>query len=108
MFLITISKINKWGQQGNMSKLIDALNNEDEEIRKASALTLGRLGDRSILEYLDKALKVETNSFVRMDIESSIKLIKSKKFIEGKPIFSEVGSSSQLQPVMNFSAKLGS
>jgi HEAT repeat protein len=78
MLLITISKINKWGQQGKVTKLLEALNNEDEEIRKAAALTLGRIGHSGLVDNMKTALYKESDIFVRFDIESAIKLLESQ------------------------------
>ncbi|MBN2746073.1 MAG: HEAT repeat domain-containing protein [Bacteroidales bacterium] len=78
MLLITISKINKWGQQGKVTKLLEALSNENEEIRKAAALTLGRIGHSGLVDNMKIALLKETDIFVRFDIESAIKLLESQ------------------------------
>lgn len=108
MLLITISRINKWGQQGNISKLLSALNHEDEEIRKAAALTLGKIGDHKIIEHLTYAIELEQNVFVKNDMETSLMMIKEKKFITGKPIFNEKEFPSNLKPLINYNIKLGS
>ena len=64
MFLITISKIDRWGREKNFPKLVEALNHDDDEVRKAAALCLGRIGDNSLLETLEYALSNDTNIFV--------------------------------------------
>ena len=106
MLLITISKIDKWGKEKNFAKLVDALNNDDDEVRKAAALCLGRVGDSSVLDSLEYALNNDTNIFVKKDIESAIRLIKAKKYITGKPIFNE--ETVNLEPAYHYHIKVGS
>jgi HEAT repeat protein len=79
MFLMSITKINRWAQKGNINKLLDALHNENEEIRKAAALTIGQVGDSSHVEYLVSALKQESNFFVQQDLKSSISIVQNRK-----------------------------
>jgi len=107
MLLITISKIDRWGRERNINKLLDSLKYDDDEIRKAAALCLGRVGDASILEILEYAYKTENNIFVKKDISSAIRQIKDKKFIPGTPIF-EDNNVGELQPAFSYQAKLGS
>jgi len=106
MFLITISKIDRWGREKNFPKLVEALNHDDDEVRKAAALCLGRIGDNSLLETLEYAFSNDTNIFVKKDIESAILLIKAKKYIHGKPIFNE--EVVNLRPAYNYRVKVGS
>lgn len=79
MLLITISKITKWGKQGNTAKLTQALFHENDEIRKAAALTLGLLGDPNSINSLTQAIEKEENNFVRKDIESALTILRSKE-----------------------------
>jgi len=106
MFLITISKIDRWGREKNLTKLVEALSNDDDEVRKAAALCLGRIGDSSILETLEYAYKNDSNMFVKKDIESAITLIKGKKYIHGKPIFED--EVVNMKPSYNYRIKVGS
>ena len=106
MFLITISKVDRWGREKNFAKLVEALNYEDEEVRKAAALCLGKIGDASLLETLEYAFNTDPNVFVKKDIESAISLIKAKKYVQGKPIFNE--GIINLQPVYSYRVKVGS
>jgi len=106
MLLITISKVDRWGREKNFAKLVEALNYDDDEVRKAAALCLGRIGDTSLLETLEYALNNDSNMFVKKDIESAISLIKAKKYVQGKPIFNE--EIINLQPVYSYQVKVGS
>lgn len=106
MFLITISKIDRWGREKNLTKLVEALNHDDDEVRKAAALCLGRIGDSSILDTLEYAFNNDSNMFVKKDIESAITLIKAKKYIHGKPVFED--EVVNMRPNFNYPIKVGS
>ena len=75
MRYFTIPKIEKWCANKNMSRLIDALNSEDSEIRKASILCLGSIGDAVALEPLEYLLLNDPDGFVRITAERAIQNI---------------------------------
>ena len=68
----TITRIEKWCEQRNMSRLIDALNNSDPEIRKASILCLGTFGDAIAVESLDYILNNDPDEFVQFEAQRAI------------------------------------
>lgn len=76
MRYFTISKIRKWGIEKNMARLIEALNSPDPEIRKASILCLGEIGDAVTLSSLEYLYEHDEDIFVRVDIEKAISNIK--------------------------------
>ncbi|RLD67167.1 MAG: hypothetical protein DRI84_03215 [Bacteroidetes bacterium] len=72
MSYFTIKKIEKWSKNKETSRLIDALNSEDSEIRKASILSLGSIGDAVALESLQYIIDNDTDEFVKMTAEQAI------------------------------------
>ena len=109
MLIVTISKIDRWGREKNIDKLIEALEHSDEEIRKAAALCLGKVADKSVLDDLWSAYKKDNNVFVKQDIKKAIDLIKSKKFIPtGTPIFSDTVGVKELKPALSWRFRQGS
>jgi len=72
MRYFTIAKIQKWCTDKNMSRLIDALNSADPEIRKASILCLGEMGDAVAMKPLEYLLKHDEDRFVRIVAEKAI------------------------------------
>jgi hypothetical protein len=75
MRYFTIKKIEKWCTNKEMSKLIDALNCENPEIRKASILCLGSMGDAVALESLEYIVENDSDKFVRINAERAIENI---------------------------------
>jgi len=109
MLIVTISKIDRWGREKNIDKLIEALEHSDEEIRKAAALCLGKVADRSVLDVLESAYERDANVFVKQDIKKAINLIKSKKFIPvGTPIFANTAGVKELKPAFSWRFRQGS
>lgn len=76
MKYFTIAKVNMWCEAKNMSRLLDALNSSDSEIRKASVLCLGEMGDAVVLESLEYLLLYDPDTFVRITAERAILNIK--------------------------------
>ena len=72
MRYFTINRVEKWCTKKDMPKLIDALNCEDAEIRKAAILCLGSVGDAVALDYLDYIVKNDPDKFVRIDAQRAI------------------------------------
>jgi len=72
MRYFTITKIEKWCEKKNISRLIDALNNSDPEIRKASILCLGTFGDAIATESLEYIWKNDPDHFVRFEARRAI------------------------------------
>ena len=72
MSYFTIKKIEKWSNNQDISRLIDALNCEDSEIRKASILSLGSIGDAVALESLQYIIDNDTDDFVKMTAEQAV------------------------------------
>jgi len=72
MRYFTIAKVQKWCENKNTSRLIEALNSNDAEIRKASVLCLGALGDAVALESLEYILQNDKDTFVRITAERAI------------------------------------
>ena len=76
MRYFTIAKIEKWCESKNISRLIDALNSQDAEVRKASVLCLGGMGDAIALEALEYIFENDPDRFVRINAERAIINIK--------------------------------
>jgi len=76
MRYFTIKKIEKWFSKKEVSKLIDALNSEDPEIRKASVLCLGSIGDAVAVDALYNIRENDPDIFVRINAERAIENIK--------------------------------
>ena len=76
MRLFTINKIERWCNNEELSKLIDALNCQDPEIRKASVLCLGSMGNAVALEPLEYLANHDPDVFVRFDATKAIENIK--------------------------------
>jgi hypothetical protein len=76
MRYFTIARIQKWCTEKNMSRLIDALNSTDPEIRKASILCLGEMGDAVALKPLEYVLEHDEDLFVRINVEKAISNIR--------------------------------
>ena len=93
MRYFTITRIEKWCEQRNMSRLIDALNNSDPEIRKASILCLGTFGDAIAVESLDYILNNDPDEFVQFEAKRAINNIQRigiDSRIKLEPIATEV------------------
>ncbi|OIP00949.1 MAG: hypothetical protein AUJ98_06080 [Bacteroidetes bacterium CG2_30_33_31] len=109
MRLITISKIDRWSKSNNLEKLVESLKDERDEIRKAAALSLGHIGDSSVLDVLIYALDNDPNAFVKKDIEKAINSIKTKyPILIGKNIFNENIESLNIQTAYSVNVKYGS
>jgi hypothetical protein len=72
MRYFTIKKIEKWCSDKDVAKLIDALNAESPEIRKASILCLGSMGDAVALDALEYIHQNDPDDFVRINAERAI------------------------------------
>lgn len=77
MSYFTVKKIEKWFINKDMSRLIDALNCENPEIRKASILCLGAIGDAVAMEPLQHILEYDIDEFVKMTAKDAIVNIKT-------------------------------
>ena len=75
MRYFTIKKIEKWCEQKDLPKLIDALNSENPEIRKASILCLGSIGDAVVINSLEHVKKNDPDEFVRINASRAIESI---------------------------------
>jgi HEAT repeat protein len=64
--IVTISRISKWGQTRNITKLIDALQTDDAELRKAVCLCLGEIKTADALLALRYIEKTDSDPFVRL------------------------------------------
>ena len=90
MLLMTITKINKWANDGNISKLFFVLERgEDEELRKAAALSIGKLCDSSHSKVLSQLISQEKSPFVKKDMLSALEQIKDRAPTEVKAVFNE-------------------
>jgi len=72
MNYFTINKIEKWSIKKDISRLIDALNCDNSEIRKASILCLGSIGDAVALDSLQYIVDNDTDEFVKITAEQAI------------------------------------
>jgi HEAT repeat protein len=72
MSYYTVKKIEKWFTNRDISRLIDALNSDNPEIRKASILCLGSFGDAVAIEPLQHVLEYDVDEFVKMTAQDAI------------------------------------
>ncbi len=70
--LITISRIKKWGKNKEVSKLIDALQSPDAELRKAICLSLGETKSADALLALRYLEQNDRDVFVQMTARRAI------------------------------------
>jgi HEAT repeat protein len=70
--LITIDRIKKWGKKQDLSKLIDALETPDAELRKAICLSLGETKSADALLALRYLEQYDPDVFVQMTARRSI------------------------------------
>lgn len=70
--LITIERIKKWGNNKDISKLIDALETHDAELRKAICLSLGETKSADALLALRYLEQNDPDVFVQMTARRSI------------------------------------
>jgi len=70
--LITIERIKKWGKNQDLSKLIDALETPDAELRKAICLSLGETKSADALLALRYLEQNDPDVFVQMTARRSI------------------------------------
>lgn len=70
--LITIERIKKWGKKQDLSKLIDALETPDAELRKAICLSLGETKSADALLALRYLEQNDPDVFVQMTARRSI------------------------------------
>lgn len=76
--ITNIHRVNQWRKKGNISRLVNALNCSDSEVRKAAALSLGELGDPNAIQHLELAMDKDLDFFVKKDMERAIVSIRSK------------------------------
>ena len=99
MRYFTITKIEKWCAQKNISRLINALNNLDPEIRKASILCLGSIGDAIATESLEYIWNNDPDPFVRFEANRAIKNIQKiglDSRIKMEPSFEQVNLQANI------------
>ncbi len=70
--LITIGRIKKWGKKQDISKLIEALETPDAELRKAICLSLGDTKSADALLALRYLEQHDPDVFVQMTARRSI------------------------------------
>lgn len=75
---LTIKKIQKWDKNQEVSKLINALKTEDEELRKTICLVLGKTKSADALLALRYISKNDKNEFVRITATKSISFMIDK------------------------------
>jgi HEAT repeat protein len=69
---VTISRIKKWDKEKNVSMLIDALQTNETELRKAICLSLGESKSADALLALRYLEKNDSDEFVRITANRSI------------------------------------
>jgi len=72
MGIITIERVKKWSEKHNISKLIDALNSNDNEIRKAVCLSLATSKSADALLALRYIVENDNDEFVILSAKRSI------------------------------------
>ncbi len=93
--LITISRIQKWGKERNLIKLIDALNTPDAELRKAICLILGETKSADALLALRYLQENDADVFVQMTARKSIAFMIDN--VSEIPHIQYVGSESRTE-----------
>ena len=71
--IISLARIQKWERQQNISRLIDALQTTNDDLRQSVCLTLGRTNSIHALNALQYIEQHDTNEFVRISAMKSIK-----------------------------------
>ena len=75
MGIITINRIKKWSDKQDIAKLIDALNSDDSEIRKAACLSLANTKSAEALLALRYIVKHDDDEFVKLAARKSIEFM---------------------------------
>ena len=70
--LVSITRIKKWGKEGNVEKLLEALQSEDSELRKAICLSLGETKSADALLALRFIERNDPDVFVQMTANKAI------------------------------------
>jgi len=73
--IISLARIQKWERQQNISRLIDALQTTNDDLRQSVCLTLGRTNSIHALNALQYIEQHDTNEFVRISAKKSIKYL---------------------------------
>ena len=99
--LLSISRIQKWEQDQNISKLIEALQTNDDDLRPAICLVLGNSNSIHALKSLQYIEKNDDNEFVKIAARESIKnLIPNINYEELVP--EEMNAQVVLKPIHVF------
>jgi len=69
---ISISRIKKWEQNQNISKLIEALQTDDDDLRQSICLVLGQSKSIHALDALRYIENNDNNEFVKITARKSI------------------------------------
>ena len=80
---ISIAKVKRWEKEQNLYKLIQALQTNNDDIRIAICLILGRFNSTAAFSALQYIEKHEKNEFVRIAASKSLEHIISQ--IDFKP-----------------------
>jgi len=75
MGIITIEKVKNWSQKQDIARLIDALNSNDTEIRKAVCLSLANTKSAEALLALRYIVKNDNDEFVKIAATKSIEFM---------------------------------
>jgi len=75
MGIITIDRIKKWSEKQDVAKLIDALNSDNSEIRKAACLSLAETRSAEALLALRYIVKNDNDEFVVLAARKSIEFM---------------------------------
>jgi len=84
--LISISRIKKWEKGHKISKLIDALQTDDDDLRQAICLVLGNSKSVHAIKGLQYIEENDSNEFVKIAARKSLKnLMANINFEELEP-----------------------
>ncbi|RLD45815.1 MAG: hypothetical protein DRI86_04960 [Bacteroidetes bacterium] len=72
---ISITKVKRWEKEQNLSKLIQALQTNDDDIRSTICLILGRFNSSDAFTALQYIEKHDDNEFVKLSASKSLKHI---------------------------------
>ena len=70
--IISLARIQKWDRQQNISRLIDALQTTNDDLRQSVCLILGRTNSIHALNALQYIEQNDKNEFVRISAIKSI------------------------------------
>ena len=101
--LLTISRLKKWEHEQNVPRLIEALQTEDDDLRQAICLILGKIHSADALLALRYISKQDSNEFVKIAAVNSIENIIDKIDFSTETSYETRQNYQDLSPVFAIS-----